>query len=64
MTMHRVASTPRTVRWGVFDADFPPLITVASGDTVVLECVSGGPEVMPPRSTAIARPAGCPGERS
>ena len=31
MATHRIASTPETVRWGVFDASFPPLITVASG---------------------------------
>ena len=48
MATHRIASTPETVRWGVFDPGFPPLITINSGDTLVLECVSGGPEVMPP----------------
>src|ERR1700710_1756787 len=53
MAMHRIKSTPETVRWGVFDASFPPLITVNSGDTVVLECVSGGPEVMPPPDSRL-----------
>jgi acetamidase/formamidase len=56
MAVHRIASTPETVRWGVFDADFPPLITVASGDSVVLECVSGGPEVMPALGSGLAIP--------
>ena len=56
MATHRLASTPETVRWGVFDASFPPLITVASGDTVVLECVSGGPEVMPPAGSGLTIP--------
>ncbi len=26
MATHRIASTPETVRWGMFDAGFPPLI--------------------------------------
>jgi acetamidase/formamidase len=57
MATHRIAPTPDTVRWGVFDASFPPLITVASGDTVVLECVSGGPEVMPPPGAGLTIPS-------
>ena len=56
MATHRIASTPETVRWGVFDASFPPIMTIASGDTVVLECVSGGPEVMPPAGQGLAIP--------
>jgi len=49
VAVHRIAASPQTVRWGSFDAAYPPLITVASGDSVVLECLSaGGPEVMPP----------------
>ena len=56
MTTHRIDATPQTVRWGMFDASFPPLITIASGDTVVLECVSGGPEVMPPPGAGFAVP--------
>ncbi|MEA2776115.1 MAG: hypothetical protein QOF90_1521 [Acetobacteraceae bacterium] len=56
MATHRIASTPETVRWGVFDASFAPLITVNSGETVVLECVSGGPEVMPPPESGLTIP--------
>ncbi len=56
MTTHRIAATPQTVRWGTFDAAYPPLLTVGSGDTVVLECVSGGPEVMPPAESGLAIP--------
>jgi acetamidase/formamidase len=51
---HRIPATPETVRWGAFDAAFPPVATVASGDLVVLECVSGGPEVLPPREAMLA----------
>ena len=37
MAVHQVAATPRTVRWGVFDAAIPPVVTIQSGDTVVLD---------------------------
>ncbi len=48
MPAHRIDAAPETVHWGYFDAGLPPLITVDSGDTVILSTVSGGPEVMPP----------------
>ena len=50
MATHRIPASPETTRWGLFDASFPPLLTVQSGDTVVLECVSGTPEMLPPAS--------------
>src|ERR1700761_4429412 len=56
MATHRITSTPQTVRWGVFDASFPPILTINSGETVVLECVSGGPEVMPPPNAGFRVP--------
>ncbi len=56
MTTHRVPCAPTNVRWGTFDAAYPPLLTVNSGDTVVLECVSGGPEVMPPPGSGLQIP--------
>jgi acetamidase/formamidase len=45
-----------TTRWGVFDAAFPPLLTIESGDTVTLECVSGGPGMLPPASSGFTVP--------
>ena len=57
MATHHVPANPDTIRWGVFDASFKPLVTVNSGDTVVLECVSGGPEVMPPPGAGLTIPA-------
>jgi acetamidase/formamidase len=54
--MHRIAPSPQTVRWGTFDAAYPALLTVNSGDTVVLECVSGAPEVMPPPGSGMTIP--------
>ncbi len=56
MPTHHLAATPDTVRWGVFGAEFPPVLTIASGDTVVMECVSGGPDVMPPAGSGMAVP--------
>ncbi len=56
MATHRIAASPETVRWGIFDAAFPPLLTVQSGDTVVLECVSGTPEVLPPAERGFTIP--------
>ena len=55
-TTHKVEALPENVRWGVFDASFPPVVTVASGDLVVLECVSGGPEQCPPRDGSFKIP--------
>jgi acetamidase/formamidase len=56
MALHHVAATPDTVRWGIFDPTFPPVVTVQSGDTVVLECVSGGPDTLPPASSGLHVP--------
>lgn len=56
MAIHTLAATPATVRWGQFDAAFPPVLTVQSGDTVVMECVSGGPDVMPPPEMGMVVP--------
>jgi acetamidase/formamidase len=56
MAMHRLAASPETVRWGTFDAAYPARITVNSGDTVELECVSDAPEVMPPPGSGMAVP--------
>lgn len=56
MATHALKASPETVRWGTFDAAYPPLLTVQSGDTVVLQCVSGAPEVMPPAGSGLAIP--------
>lgn len=54
--MHYVAATPETVRWGMVSADFTPVLTIESGDTVVLECVSGAPDLMPPLDLGLLLP--------
>ena len=44
---HSINAGAKTVHWGYFDAVLPPLLTIESGDTVVISTVSGGREVMP-----------------
>jgi acetamidase/formamidase len=34
MTTHNLRASPETVRIGVFNAMFPPVMTIQSGDTV------------------------------
>src|SRR4051794_14644035 len=53
---HFLASTPDTVRFGMFDAAFPPVLTVRSGEQVTVACVSGGPEVMPSPEQGLTIP--------
>lgn len=47
MTTHHVAANPQTIQFGIFDAAIPPVLTIESGDTVTMQCLSGGLEVMP-----------------
>ena len=47
---HLLQSSPDTVHWGFFDGALKPVLTVDSGDRVVIECVSGNPDWMPPKS--------------
>jgi acetamidase/formamidase len=56
MATYLVPATPETVRWGTFDAATPPVLTVNSGDSVVLECVSGSHDTLPPPHSGFAIP--------
>ncbi len=56
MPRHILTSTPQTIRFGMFDAAFDPVLTVASGDSVTFECVSGGVEVMPGEGSGLTIP--------
>lgn len=38
-----VKATQYSIAWGYFDADLAPVATVKSGETVVIDTVSGGP---------------------
>ncbi len=48
MATHHLAASPETVRFGIFNASFPPVLTVQSGDTVTVECLSGGKDEVGP----------------
>ena len=47
MTHHHLHSSPETCHWGFFEAKLKPVLTVASGDEVTVDTVSGGPDVVP-----------------
>lgn len=44
---HRLTASPETCVWGYFDAQIPAVLEVESGDSVVIETVSGSPEHVP-----------------
>ncbi|MGH7123535.1 MAG: acetamidase/formamidase family protein [Stellaceae bacterium] len=44
---HTLRASPETCHWGFFDAALKPVLSVASGDTVTVDSVSGQPEVVP-----------------
>ena len=50
---HLLQSTPDTVHWGFFDGGLSPVLAIDSGDRVVIECVSGNPEWMPPEASGF-----------
>jgi acetamidase/formamidase len=45
--LHLKAS-PETCHWGYFDGALKPVLTVASGDEVTIDTISGTPDVLPP----------------
>src|SRR3984957_9679211 len=49
MTHHHLHSSPATCHWGFFEAKLKPVLTVASGDEVTIDTISGGPEMVPDR---------------
>ena len=44
---HTVPCRPNNCHWGFFDAALKPVVTLASGDTVAVDCVSGGRDILP-----------------
>lgn len=44
---HHIPASGKTCHWGVFAADIPPVLEIDSGDTVVIEAISGAPAVLP-----------------
>jgi acetamidase/formamidase len=56
MAHHTLSATPETIRAGVFDASYPPVLTIASGDTVAVQCVSGREEYLPKPGSGMTVP--------
>ena len=56
MTHHSLRALPETTRIGVFNAAFPPVLTIAPGDTVEVECISGRPSVLPAEGSGFVVP--------
>jgi acetamidase/formamidase len=50
---HLLPSTPDTVHWGYLDGSLKPVLTIDSGDRVVIECVSGHPDRNPPPESGL-----------
>jgi acetamidase/formamidase len=50
---YRVDASPHTVHWGYFDARLAPVLTIDSGERVVITSVSGPPELLPKEGFTI-----------
>jgi acetamidase/formamidase len=53
---HFVPASPQTTRIGVFDAAFPPVASIAAGERVTLECVSGQGDAIPGAESGLTVP--------
>jgi acetamidase/formamidase len=47
MPHHHLHSSPETCHWGFFEARLKPVLTIASGDEVTIDTISGGPDAVP-----------------
>ncbi len=56
MAVHHLRAAPETTRFGMLDAAFPAVLCVRSGDSVILESVSGFPEAMPRPDSGMVVP--------
>jgi acetamidase/formamidase len=56
----RIDAGPDTVHWGYFDAKIKPVLTVDSGDRVVMSSVSGIPDHLPPPGSPFTIPPALP----
>lgn len=48
MAHHHLKAGAKACHWGYFEASRAPLLTVASGDTVTIDTLTGPPEMVPP----------------
>ena len=53
---HFVPASPQTTRIGVFDAGFPPVASIESGERVTLQCVSGLGDAVPGEESGMTVP--------
>ena len=53
---HHLRASPETCAWGYFDSTLPPAYEVESGDTIVIDTVSGGPDQTPARDSDFQTP--------
>ena len=53
MPHHHLKASATTCHWGFFDATLPPVLTVASGDTVTIDTVTGPPEMQPAEGSGL-----------
>ncbi len=47
MKTHEIFAKPETVHWGYFDYRLEPVLTIASGDRLILHTLSGHPDLLP-----------------
>ena len=47
MANHHLPASPETCQWGYFDAARAAVLKVASGDTVIIDTVTGSPDMVP-----------------
>jgi len=47
MKIHEITATPKTVHWGYFDYRLEPILTISSGDRLVVHSLSGHPSYLP-----------------
>ena len=53
---HHLKASGRTCHWGFFDATLKPVLTIASGDRVTVDTVTGGPEMHPDPAAGFKTP--------
>ncbi|MBN9431726.1 MAG: acetamidase/formamidase family protein [Bosea sp.] len=53
MSEHVLKAGPETIVWGRFSAETPPVLTITSGDRVVVETLSGPPGLLPPEGNGM-----------
>ncbi|MEJ6707497.1 MAG: acetamidase/formamidase family protein [Amylibacter sp.] len=53
---HRLKASRETCAWGFFDSQLVPALEIASGETITIETVSGGPDHIPPPDTGFYIP--------